>query len=134
MSEENVELHRRGYDAWNRGDMNAWLALADPDIEFSPFMVEMEGERTYQGRDGARRLWNDWLTTFPDRHIKVDEIKDLGGDATFGAVRLRAHGARSDAPVEQSAWHVMQWRNGKCVRWQAFRDEAEALEAAGLSE
>jgi ketosteroid isomerase-like protein len=36
MSQENVELVRRGFDAFNRRDRSAWLALAHPDLEWLP--------------------------------------------------------------------------------------------------
>ena len=32
MSQENVEVVRRVYDAWNAGDMTALRALCDPDV------------------------------------------------------------------------------------------------------
>jgi hypothetical protein len=40
----------------------------------------------------------------------------------------------SDAPWEQAQWHVVEWSNEKAIRWRTFLSEAEALEAAGLSE
>ena len=36
MSQENVELHQRAFDAFNRRDLDAFLALADPNIELTP--------------------------------------------------------------------------------------------------
>ena len=33
MSQENVENVRRGIDAWNRGDLDAWLAGFAPKAE-----------------------------------------------------------------------------------------------------
>jgi ketosteroid isomerase-like protein len=128
MSQENVELHRQGLDAWNRRDDETWLALADPNAELIPAVIGMEGGQPLRGRGGARRLWDAWLATFPDAHLQIDEIRDLG-DTTLAAVRICGHGARSDLPVEQPAWHVMEWRDRKCVRFQVFLTEAEALEA-----
>jgi ketosteroid isomerase-like protein len=34
MSEENVELVRTGYEAWNRSDLDGVLAVLAPDLEF----------------------------------------------------------------------------------------------------
>ena len=34
MSDENVEVVRSSFDAWNRGDIDTWLGWAHPDIEF----------------------------------------------------------------------------------------------------
>jgi hypothetical protein len=36
--------------------------------------------------------------------------------------------------MEGTIWQVGAWRQKKCVRWQTFASEAEALEAAGLEE
>ena len=42
MSEENVEIVRRLVDAWNRKDLEALLAFAEPDAEYvnAPSAVE----------------------------------------------------------------------------------------------
>ena len=34
MSQENVEIARLGYERFNRGDIEGFLALTDPDIEW----------------------------------------------------------------------------------------------------
>jgi ketosteroid isomerase-like protein len=35
MAEGNVEIIRRAMEAWNRGDIEASLELADPEIEWT---------------------------------------------------------------------------------------------------
>jgi ketosteroid isomerase-like protein len=39
MSQENVELALRADDAFKRGDLDAFLALCDPDLEFHSRLV-----------------------------------------------------------------------------------------------
>ena len=34
MSRENGEIVRRGYDAFNRGDLGAFLQALDPNVEW----------------------------------------------------------------------------------------------------
>ena len=34
MSQENVALVRKGYEAFNRQDFEAWLDFLDPQVEF----------------------------------------------------------------------------------------------------
>jgi ketosteroid isomerase-like protein len=41
MSEENVDQARRGYDALNRRDLDAFLALMDPEVEFTTRFAQM---------------------------------------------------------------------------------------------
>src|SRR5919106_227807 len=98
MSQENVELHRRGNDAFNRRDLDAFLALADTDIESSAVLSAVEGGTPYHGHDGARRFWRDIFDAFPDLRVEVEEIRDLG-DTTFASARLVGHGAGSEAAV-----------------------------------
>jgi ketosteroid isomerase-like protein len=133
MSEENVELCYRANDAFNRRDLDAWLALSDPEVEFNTLILELEGSPSYRGHDGVRSWWEKLLGVFPDFSSEIEELRDLG-DVTVMRVRQRAHGIESDAPTEQTAWLVTEWRDKKAIWWRAVRSEAEALEAAGLRE
>jgi ketosteroid isomerase-like protein len=132
MSQENVELHQRAFEAFNRRDLDAFLALADLTIELVPLNLELEGG-AYRGHAGVRSFWKDYLTVFPDFGVELDEVRDLG-DVTVARVRLRGHGTGSEVPFEQPIWQVAHWRRQKCVWWHSFRSEDNALEAAGLRE
>ena len=131
MSQENVELHHRLYDAFNRRHLAAVMALMADDVESGSLVVGIEVG--YHGPDGMRRLWEDLLNATPDLTIEAVEVRDLG-DLTVANARLRGHGASSDFPTDETLWVVIRWRHGKCVWWGDFRSEAEALKAAGASE
>ena len=49
-------------------------------------------------------------------------------------VRVRGHGAESEAPAEAVQWQIARWRRGKAIWWCLSRNKVQALEAAGLSE
>jgi ketosteroid isomerase-like protein len=131
MSRENVELYRRAVQAFNNGDLDAFLAVMAEDVEAVPRIGAVEGG--YHGHDGMRRWWESLRDTFPDFRSEVVEVRDLG-DRTLAELRNRGHGAGSDLPVEQRSWHVAEWHDKKLVSWRAYGTEAEALEAVGLSE
>ena len=133
MSQENVERLYRAYEALNRRDIDAFLALSDPEIEFTMLNLQLEGGRPYLGHDGVRSYWDNMISVFPDFTVEADEVRDLG-DITVVRGRLHGHGLESDASFEQSFWQTVKWRDRKCISWHIFRSEAEALEAAGLSE
>jgi ketosteroid isomerase-like protein len=131
MSQENVELHHRVFDAVNRRDLDAVLALMDDDVESVSRIVPMEGG--LHGHDGIRRWWENVFEVFPDYNWEVLEVHDLG-ELTIAALRTSGHGAGSDIPMDETVWHAGRWRTGKCVWWCTFDSEAAALEAVGLSE
>jgi ketosteroid isomerase-like protein len=133
MSQENVELTYRGHDAFNRRDLEGFLALMDPDTEFTPYEVAVQGGSPYRGREGMRTWWEESLEVLPDLVVELYEARDLG-DSVLVRGRLHGHGAGSGASIERPLWGIVEWRDGKQVRYRAFGSEAEALEAAGLSE
>ena len=131
MSEENVDLTRRAFQAFEDRDLNGLLAILDDDVEAFPILAGMEGG--YRGHDGIRRWWSSLLGTFPDFHAEIRELRDLG-DVTFAVLHLQGRGAGSDTPVDAAAWQVTQFRGGKCIGWRVYTSEREALEAVGLTE
>jgi ketosteroid isomerase-like protein len=133
MSRENVQLHHRAHDAFNRRDLDAFLALMDEDIEFIPYEVAVQGGDPYRGHEGVRRWWKETFSVLPDIRVETCEIRDLG-ERNLVRGRLYAHGAGSGAPIERTLWQTVEWRDKKTFWWQAFESEAEALAAAGLRE
>ena len=133
MSQENVELLHQAIDAFNRRDLDAFLALMDPGMEFTPYERAVEGLGPYCGHDGVRDWWKDSFAAFPD--LRADWTRYVTcGDVTFARGRLRGTGAGSGATFERTLWMANEWRDRKQVWWHAFESEAEALEAVGLRE
>jgi ketosteroid isomerase-like protein len=133
MSRENVELVHQAIDAFNRRDLDAFLALMDPGVEFTPYERALEGLGPYRGHDGVRNWWEESFAALPDLRAELNEVRDLG-NVTFARGRLRGTGASSGASFERTLWMANEWRDRKQVWWHAFGSEAEALEAAGLRE
>jgi ketosteroid isomerase-like protein len=129
MSQENVELALQAFDAVNRRDLDALLAVMDDDVEVVTRIAAMEG--ALHGHDGVRRWWENMFTAFPDYEFEVVDVRDLR-DVTLASLRALGHGAGSNVPFEDLLWHASRWRRGKCVWWRAFETEAEALKAVGL--
>jgi ketosteroid isomerase-like protein len=133
MSEENVERVHRVYDAFNRRDLDDFLASMDPDIELTARFMELEGDPYYRGHDGVREWWRTLLAVFPDFSAEVLEVRDFG-DSVLIALRVRGHGADSGVPIDEVLWQASKVRNGKVTWARNFGREADALEAAGLAE
>jgi ketosteroid isomerase-like protein len=131
MSQENVEMVRAGYDAFNRGDIEAALAPLHPDIEWWPAEDEPITE-PYRGHDGYRRLIAEARDGVPDLQIEIEELFVVS-DRVVVCVRFWGRGRDSGAPVEVRETHVARLRDGKIIEVREYRDKAQALEAVGLS-
>ncbi|HEX2129037.1 MAG TPA: nuclear transport factor 2 family protein [Solirubrobacterales bacterium] len=133
MSQENVEIVRRLWDAANRRDRDAVLSLYDRDVELDvtgfPFPATEGG--TYQGHDGLRRLFREWRDTWRDADAQLHEVVDAG-DTVVAVYTYRAHGRTSGAPVHHEFATVTTIRSGKIVRVRWFPSAERALTAAGL--
>ena len=132
MSQENVGRYRQGIDAFNRRDLDAFLALADPGVVGVSRVLAIQSG-TWEGHDGTREWWNDLLGVFPDFKIETVWVREAG-NLTVSELRNQAHGEGSAAPLDEQVWQVTEWRDGLVVRWQMYAIQDEALEAAGLSE
>jgi ketosteroid isomerase-like protein len=133
MSEENVEIPRRLIDAYNRGDVGAFLELLDPQVEWIPIMAVLEG-RVYRGREGVKR-WLEALTEDWDYFEPcLEEFRDLGDRVLiFGHWRARGRASGVELESQPAAW-LYGIKGGKVMWMRTFTDRVEALEAAGLEE
>ena len=138
MSEENVELVRRIYEAAARRDSAAVLAYYDPDVEWdssgSPLSRLIGGRGTYHGHEGVRDWFREWHEAWESVEEDYKELIDAG-DQVISIATARARGRASGVDVEMSDYAAL-WtvRDGKVVRVVWFPTREQALEAAGLSE
>jgi ketosteroid isomerase-like protein len=137
MSPENVELARRGFEAFNRtfndGAPDLYEFL-DADVEWVPMSALLE-RTAYQGHDGVRRHLKDMKRDWTTYEIRPERYLDLGDDRVLALGAWRARGRIGDVPLDfpQAAW-LLQYLKGKLTRVQTFTDRKKALEAAGLEE
>ena len=131
MSEENVELIQRAFDTFNERNLDAFLELMDPEVQFTPYERALEGLGPYRGHVGVRTWWEEAFAALPEFRVEPREIRDLG-DMTLTHGRLRGQGASSGAAFDRELWHIAKWRDRQQIWWGAFETEADALEAAGL--
>ncbi|HEX6651110.1 MAG TPA: nuclear transport factor 2 family protein [Thermoleophilaceae bacterium] len=122
-----MELVQQAYDAFNRRDLGALLALVDADVHLVPQLAAMEGE--YHGHEGARRWWENLLDAWPDYEATVVEIRDLG-TVTLAKVQVGGHAVDSGIEVRETFWHVWRWRGNQAVWFAVFPTEAGALGAS----
>jgi ketosteroid isomerase-like protein len=134
MSQENLELVRNGWQAFERGDMEAFLALCDPDIAWDQtHYVSGEFAAVYHGHDGIKRFLGEWLEPFEDFYVHAEEFIDAG-EAVLVRVRQGGRGKHSGATVESPPyWLISRLRDALVVRIEFYREKNEALEAVRLA-
>ena len=132
ISKQNVETVRRGYEAWNRGDLDQIGRMIADSFEWRE-ASEVPGAGTHRGRAEFDHYLRSFSHFWKEFEFEPIEIRDAG-DRVLAVVTERGRSAYNDIEVSQLFVHVWTLREGKAVRLDGFYDEAAALEAAGLSE
>lgn len=139
MSDANVGIVRRGFDAFVAGDLETLAGLLHESVEwrgidYGPWDVE--------DREQAMTLIGDRLEE--GWSVELEECIDAGDDVVL---TLRAAGMEPARRIEDADgrtfavdryftigryFAVISIRDGRVVRVQDFGDRNAALEAAGL--
>ena len=132
MSEENVELIRQLYRRWEQGDF-ATAEFFDPEIEF--VRVGSGGAAAAGAWKGIDEMWKasvEWLEAWEDMRIEPKRYVDLG-ERVLAIVRQTSRGRRSGVKLDQENGQLFTIHEQKIVRWVAYWEASEALNAAGLA-
>jgi ketosteroid isomerase-like protein len=132
MSQANVEIVRRIYDAAARRDDVAPFELYSEDIVWdlsNTRSAAIRSKPVYHGHEGVRQAWRDGLSAFADIRMELTELTDLDDDHVLAVVREQEVGRSSGAHVEARHFAVWTLAEGKVVRLQTFDDHDGALEA-----
>jgi ketosteroid isomerase-like protein len=134
MSQENVELVREAFEAFNRGDLEEALERMHPDIEWRT-LDAFPDAGTYRGREGVREFWHTWRDTFRGFRLHLEKCLAVRENHVLATFRVSGEGAESGVGVESPAvFQLGEMRDGQVIWVGMFSTESEALDAAGLSE
>jgi ketosteroid isomerase-like protein len=131
MSQENVEAVRRGIEAWNAGDMDAFREMHDPDVIVRT-VEDWPEPGPYVGREAVMRSFEQLRDTWDVETLEA--TSDFIDAADRVVVRFIWHGAGQGPQLNLEMTDVLTVRKGRIRGHEYFWDHAEALEAAGLSE
>lgn len=100
MSEENVEVCRRAFDAFGtRRDTEAGLRYIDPEIELRSAIVGGAEGNMHRGHEGVRRWMAESDATWAELRLEAEQFCDLGDDVLMIG-RLHARGRKSGVEIE----------------------------------
>ena len=125
----SVEQVRSSYEAFNREDLDAALAMMDDDIEWHQAQGLPHGG-FYKGLAEVRRaifdpLDEQWWDEFS---ADPDEFLDAGDEVVvIGRYRGRAKG--TGKPLDVPFVHIWTFQDGKATRFRQFLDTAGWIDA-----
>jgi ketosteroid isomerase-like protein len=135
MSRENVEIVLGAFDAFGRGDVEGVLRVCDEDIVITQPAELLDASSSQQyGHAGVLEAFAIWPEQWDDYHI--DNVRVLADPAEHVVVATRqsGRGRQSGIEVTMEFTFVFTLQDRKIAEWRLFLHEAQALEAAGLSE
>jgi ketosteroid isomerase-like protein len=131
MSEENVEIVRASFRAWNAGDMDALRELHDPGVIARPLQGWPE-PGPFVGREAVMRQFEQLRGTWDADDLElISDFVDAGDQVV---VRCVWHGVGQGPEANLEFTVLYMVRKRMIFYLEYFWDHAEALEAAGLSE
>src|SRR5919204_6592084 len=132
MSRENVEIVRRIYGEWGRGNFREGTELYDSHVLL---VVRPEfglASGVYCGpAEVARYMREVFLAEWEGLVIAGDEFVDAG-DSVLVRVHQRATGRQSRAPGQLRYFQVWTFRGASVIRIESVMERADALQAAGV--
>lgn len=134
MSDENVQIVRKAFDAFTRRDVGAALEVMNPAVELhTPATAALAQQETpYQGHDGIRRYFEHVEQVWEELEVILLEYHDAGEHVMVaGRVRAKERSGRVVDTPAHWAWRI----HGDRITWGCvYTDRKQALEAVGLSE
>jgi uncharacterized protein len=134
MSQENVELVRRAYEAWNAGNFDAASELLSPEMEWQmpPNLPESD---TWRSKAEVQRGLEDFMQSWKELRAEVQDLIDAG-DRVVALVRFRGRSAVTELELQGVSVDAAVWtvRDGKLAKVEMYGGTEAALEAVGLRE
>jgi len=134
VSQENVEVVREAWKAYADRGLDAMVEFWDPAINWRAAEGAIDDVGELHGPVAVRRYIQDWIDTFDDNSVAVEELRDVGDDRVLSIQRLKGRAKLSGIETEVRYALVSTVRDGKVVRAREYLSVEDALKAAGLEE
>ncbi len=126
--QRNIEVTRRGFEAYNAGDVEALAELLHPDVELHADSELINGG-DYRGHEGFMR-WNaEWTEAWEQFTIEPRALETFGEHIILADTHQVARGAGSGIDVEMDVYWLFQVADDKVVRMHLYASREHAVEA-----
>jgi len=127
---ENVEIVRRGFEAFNEDGVEGILPLIDPEfVVTTPPNLASEPD-TYEGHEGVRRYFDSFYDAMEEIRWEPHSFHEIG-DRIAVPFTLHARGKSTGLDVSQDAVQVWELRDGKALGMELFATLDDARQAHG---
>jgi ketosteroid isomerase-like protein len=124
----NADLLLGAFEAWNRDDLDGWLATLDPGVEIHTSGVFPDLAAEYRGHGEAARFWRQMHEPWEEFRIDVEDVEERG-DGVAAAIRFQATGEDSGVHVDMRFGIAVRVRDGLATELVNRRSLEEAREA-----
>jgi ketosteroid isomerase-like protein len=131
VSRDDVELVRRAYEAYSRGDLAAAASAYSKDTvwDVSRFRPDVE---THSGQEELAKNIGSWRETWSEHSFSLEQAVDAG-DCVVAVINESGRGKASGAPVTIRYGQLIRVSDGKIVETVVFSNPDDAFAAAGTS-
>src|SRR3954447_19212452 len=124
----NVDLTRRGFEAYNAGDYQSVIELLHSDVELHADH-ELLNRGDYAGHEGFRQWSAEWLEAWEEFRVETNSIATFGDHWILVDSHQVARGAGSGIDVEMDVFWALEAENGKLRRMHIYPSRERALES-----
>ena len=100
--------------------------------DYATLMVSEAATLDYQGVEGFREAWTDWLSPYESFRIEMDEVIQLEDKLVF-VVRQIATTLHSSVEVETPSAAIWWFEDGRVRQAAFYLDRQAGLKAAGIA-
>jgi ketosteroid isomerase-like protein len=133
MPHANANVVRAVVEAQQRRDWKAFRRLYDPGIEWEDASGLWGDWGTRRGFEEVRDAWVTWFEAFEQVHFEIEDLLEAG-ENVVAFIRATGRGRESGLVIEQRLPSVWTVRGRRVVQVRGYREDADALDAAGLGE
>jgi ketosteroid isomerase-like protein len=131
VSQENVDLVRAIYAAWERGDFSS-AEWAHPEIEF--VVPDGPDPGTWKGLAEMTEAWRSQISAWEGFHAVADEFRQLDDERVLVLGHIGGRGKTSGLEVGQKVAELFHIRDGKVTRLLTYWERERAFTDLGLKE
>jgi ketosteroid isomerase-like protein len=127
------EIVRRGYEAWNSGDLETMLSFVHPDLVWVTAGMFPGLRPSYSGHSGFREFWSSFMEPWETLEIEIEELVELDQESMLMLVHFHARG-RQDIEVDRRIANHLVMRDEQLFRFKGYAEWEQALADLGIED